>query len=66
MISGFDSSEAGEITVTVTYEGQTATLSLTVEEKAGGCGGAVSVATGSAVWGLLALAGAAILRRKSA
>lgn len=62
MVSGFDSSKAGEITLTITYEGQTTTLTLTIE-KAGGCGS--SIAAGSAILSLLTLAGVA-LRRKSA
>ena len=71
MISGFDSSEAGEITITVTYEGQTDTITLTIEEAetTGGnsCSGCnSSVGAGSAMLGLLALAGTVIFRKKSA
>jgi hypothetical protein len=32
MVSGFDSSKAGTTTVTISYEGKTATVELTVEE----------------------------------
>ncbi len=61
MVSGFDSSKAGVNTVTITYEGNTITVDLTIEEKpATGCGGSVI----ASLFGLVALAGSVVLLRK--
>ena len=65
MVSGFDSSKAGTTIVTISYEGKTATVELTVEEAPvepaqKGCGGSVI----ASIFGVLALAGATIVLRK--
>lgn len=63
MVSGYDATKAGEQTLTITYEGKTFTYKVTVAEaKSAGCGGSI-VAT-SAVAGVLALAGIAIVASK--
>ena len=54
MVSGYDAETSGEQTVTVTYEGFTATFTVTV--KAGGCGGQVGAGFAEGIL-LLALAG---------
>ena len=77
MVKDFDSSEAGEITVTISYEEFSTTLDLTInkpapeptpdvepepETKSNGCG--VSVVAFSATISLLALAGIALVGYK--
>lgn len=71
MVSGFDSSEAGEVTLTVTYNGFSSTFDVTIKaatpapqqpETNNGCGGSVVAVSG--MLSLLALAGATLVASK--
>ena len=61
MVSGYEASTTGEQTLTVTYEGKTATFTVTVAE-AGGCGGSLSGA--AFIFGAVAVAVAAVFIEK--
>lgn len=69
MVTGFDSSTAGQKTLTVTYEGKTTTFVVTIKapyvpepEAKSGCGGSVVAACG--LVSMLAIAGASLLGLK--